>query len=96
MSKKILITTTTSESKIKYTIEKIREYLAAKNYEGEIDFEGANVYTMKIDEIAPDVVVLIGPRSFSCDAPIIDGSGFVTKVSTLVDAACEKIYQAIQ
>lgn len=95
MSRKILIATSTSESKITYTIKILSSYLQQTGL-SDIRFEGANVYTMNLQEIAPDLIVLIGPNNFDTSVPVIDGSSFLTKIDAMMNGTCEKIFHALQ
>ena len=92
MKKKILVATGTSQHKLEAAVNYIKEYCDKKGID--VDVEGANVYTAKIEDINPDVIVLIGPNNIKLDIPIIPGLALVTQLGK--DATCDKIIEALK
>lgn len=92
MKKKILVATGTSQHKLEAAVNYIKEYCVKKVID--VDVEGANVYTMNIEAISPDVIVLIGPNNIKLDVPIISGLAFVTQLGR--DATCDKIIESLK
>ena len=88
--KRVLIASGTSENKMKFAVATIEEYLQSKGIT-DVDVSAKNVYTMNLAAIDPDVIVLIGPRTFETSKPVIDGRAFITKIDAMVQGACEEI-----
>ena len=89
--KKILVATGTSENKKGFAVDYIQHYLAAKGIQAQV--VSANIYTLDIAGIQPDVIVAIGPVNFQTYIPVITGTAFVTKIG--MDAVCESIVHAL-
>ena len=90
--KKILVATGTSQHKLEFAVNYIKEYCVKEKID--VDVEGANVYTANIEVINPDVIVLIGPNNIKLDIPIVSGLAFVTKLG--MEATCDKIIQNLK
>ncbi|MBO1001999.1 hypothetical protein [Pseudogracilibacillus auburnensis] len=76
--KKVLVATGTSVNKMNSVAETIKKMCADKNVE--VDVVAKNIYEVKLDEINPDVIVLLGPNKLETDIPIIDGIAFMTTI----------------
>ena len=92
--KKVLVATGTSENKKKYAVATIESYLEEKGISG-VEVTAENVYKMDLGALNPDVIVLIGPRSFDTSVPVIDGRAFITKIDAMVRDTCEEICVAL-
>jgi len=90
MSKTILIATGTSMNKRNRAVNTVVEFLKKKGI-GDVNVVADNAYTMNLAAIKPDVIVLIGPKTFTTTAPILDGTAFVTQIASQVTETCEKI-----
>ena len=90
--KKILVVTGTSLHKLEAAVNYIKEYCVKKEIDAEI--EGANVYTANIEDINPDVIVLIGPNNIKLDIPVVSGLAFVTQMG--MESTCDKIIEALK
>jgi len=90
MGKKILITTGTSMHKREKAESTIRGYLRGKGIQ-DVEIITENVYTMDLTAIKPDLIVLIGPKNFKTDIPIVDGTAFITQIDSMVSDTCKKI-----
>lgn len=90
MSKKILIATGTSANKRTRAVNTLSEYLKAKGL-GDVSVVAENAYGLDLAAIKPDVIVLIGPKTFKTDVPVVDGTAFITQIASMVDQTCEKI-----
>lgn len=93
--KRVLIASGTSENKMKFAVTTIEEYLQSKGIT-DVDVSAKNVYTMNLAAIDPDVIVLIGPKTFETSKPVIDGRAFITKIDAMVQGACEEIASHIK
>lgn len=92
MSKKIVVATGTSQHKMEFAVNYIKEYCYKKKLDVEV--EGVNVYTADIQELDPSVVVLIGPNSTKIDKPVVLGTSFVTKIG--MERTCEDIVKYLK
>jgi PTS system galactitol-specific IIB component len=92
--KKILIASGTSDNKKKFAKETIEKNLKDR---GIVDVEvlAENVYTLNIESIKPDLVVLIGPNTMKVNVPIVSGIAFITKISSQIDSTCEEIVKKL-
>lgn len=88
--KKVLVATGTSENKKKYAVTTIETYLTGQGIT-EVEVTAENVYEMDLATLNPDIIVLIGPRSFDTNIPVIDGRAFITKIDAMVKSTCEEI-----
>lgn len=93
--KRVLIASGTSENKMKFAVATIEKYLQSKGIT-DVDVSAKNVYTMNLAAIDPDVIVLIGPKTFETSKPVIDGRAFITRIDAMVQAACEEIASHIK
>lgn len=95
MGKKVLVATGTSQNKQNYAVSKIIDYLS---HQGVADVEvlSENVYKMDLAEINPDVIVLIGPKTFETTAPVIDGRGFITKIESMEGSALSEVLSHVR
>ena len=90
--KKILVATGISQHKLEGAVNYIKEYCVKKEIDAEV--EGVNVYTANIEEINPDVIVLIGPNNIKLDIPVVSGLAFVTQMG--METTCDKIIEALK
>lgn len=90
MSNKVLVATGTSQNKQNYAVRKITEYLSQKGV-ADVEVLSENVYTMDLAGIDPDVIVLIGPKTFETSVPVIDGRGFITKIESMEASALAEV-----
>ena len=93
--KKILVASGTSQNKMTFAAAAIEQYLQSKGI-ADVDVSAENVYTMDLDALNPDIIVLIGPKTFKTSKPVIDGRAFITKIDAMVQAACEEIASHIK
>ncbi|MBU3182984.1 hypothetical protein [Clostridium psychrophilum] len=82
----------TSQHKLEAAVNYIKEYCVKKVIDVEV--ESASVYTMNIETINPDVIVLIRPNNIKLDVPVISGLAFVTQLGR--DATCDKIIASLK
>lgn len=92
MTNKIIVATGTSQHKMEFAVDYIKQYCVNKGIDVEV--EGVNVYTANIEAMNPDVIVLIGPNNIKIDKPIILGTAFVTKLG--MEATCDKIIKYLK
>jgi PTS system galactitol-specific IIB component len=78
MAKKVLVATGTSVNKLKFAVDTIKSMAAARG--AELDVVGANIYDVKLEDVNPDLIVVIGPVKFDTKAPIVSGMAFITKM----------------
>lgn len=78
MAKKVLVASGTSTNKMKFAVDTIKSICAGKGVDVEVKAE--NIYDVKLENEAPDVIVIIGPNSFKTDIPIVSGMAFITKM----------------
>ena len=90
MGKKILIATGTSVNKRTRAVSTLSDYLKAHGLDG-VAVVAENVYGMDLAAIKPDVIVLIGPKTFKTDIPVVDGTAFITQIASMVSQTCEKV-----
>jgi len=90
MGKKILIATGTSQNKRTRALNTVADYLKKKGLK-DVTVVAENVYSMDLNAIKPDVIVLIGPKTFKTDVPVVDGTAFITQIASMVSDACQKI-----
>lgn len=93
--KKILVASGTSRNKMKFAAATIERYLQSKGI-ADVDVSTENVYIMDLADVDPDIIVLIGPKTFKTSKPVIDGRAFITKIDAMVQAACEEIASHIK
>ena len=67
MAKKVLVASGTSQNKMKFAEDTIRQICAQKGVEVEVTT--ANIYDVNIDSVKPDVIVIIGPNKFNYNYP---------------------------
>ena len=77
---KILVATSTSQNKMNKVVELLQEGLAKHNITAEVVAE--NVFEVKIAEVNPDVIVLVGINKLDTQIPTIDGVPFMTGIGT--------------
>jgi hypothetical protein len=94
MGKKVLIATGTSANKRTRAVAALTDYFKAKGH-ADVTVVADNVYTMDLGAIKPDVIVLIGPKSFTTTVPIIDGTAFITQIASMVADTCKKVEAAL-
>ena len=94
MGKKVLIATGTSTNKRNRASNTLAEYLKSRGM-ADVAVVSENVYTMDLAAIRPDVIVLIGPKSFTTSVPVIDGTAFVTNIAAMVAETCKKVEAAL-
>jgi PTS system galactitol-specific IIB component len=87
MKNKIVVATGTSQHKMEFAVDYIKQYCQKSGFEAEV--LGVNVYEADFQALDPTVIVLIGPNKVTIDRPIIIGTAFITKLG--MDEACEKI-----
>jgi|GEM_PF-941191 len=87
MKNKVIVATGTSQHKMEFAVDYIRQYLEKNGYPA--DVEGVNVYEADFRALNPDVIVLIGPNKVDIDRPVVMGTPFITRMK--MDAACEEI-----
>ncbi|WP_232698447.1 hypothetical protein [Brevibacillus daliensis] len=90
--KKILVATGTSANRMNKAAGFIAEKCKARGIEVEI--VSGNIYEVKVEEVNPDVIVLIGNNTFKTDIPIINGTAFVTQIG--MDQTVDQIIQKLQ
>lgn len=88
--KTVLIASGTSENKKKFAVETISAYLKKKGI-SDVKVVAENVYTVNVEAVNPDVIVLIGPNTLKATVPVIQGVPFITRLAAQMDAACEEI-----
>lgn len=89
--KKILVATGTSQNKLKFACDYIKNYMDTKGYDVEV--VGGSIYEVDISQIKPNLIVAIGPHSFDKSIPIIMGLPFITKIN--MDECCEEISHSL-
>ncbi|GAB2546184.1 PTS sugar transporter subunit IIB [Gracilibacillus alcaliphilus] len=77
---KVLVATGTSQNKMNKVVDILQSGLAAKGVTAEIVAE--NIYETNVEEVNPDVIVLVGVNKLETDIPTIDGVPFITGVGT--------------
>lgn len=87
MKNKIVVATGTSQHKLEFAVDYIKQYCGKKGFEAEV--LGVNVYEADFKALDPTVIVLIGPNTVTVDKPVVLGTAFITKLG--MDGACEKI-----
>lgn len=78
MGKKILVATGTSNNKMNFAVQTIKDKCAGKGIEVEVI--GANIYQVDIEKENPDLIVIIGPNRFETTKPMVSGMSFITKI----------------
>ncbi len=91
MAKKVLVATGTSMNKLNFAVESIRKLCAQKSVDVEVI--GANIYEVDVNQVNPDVIVVIGKQDFTTDKPVISGMAFVTKMG--IEKTVEDIIAAL-
>lgn len=94
----IIIATTTSENKKKYTEERIVSYLQNNNIDiANINITAENIYTVNIEVLrGADLIVLIGAAPPNLGVPIIDGTAFIAKIPSMEEETCKKILSVVK
>jgi PTS system galactitol-specific IIB component len=87
MKNKIVVATGTSQHKLEFAVDYIKQYCNKNGYEAEV--LGVNVYQADFQALDPSVIVLIGPNKVTIDRPVVVGTAFITKMG--MDEACAKI-----
>ncbi|WP_152657859.1 hypothetical protein [Oceanobacillus sp. CFH 90083] len=75
---KVLVATGTSQNKMNKVVELLKSGLADRNMEAEIVAE--NIYETNVEDINPDVIVLVGVNKLDTEIPTIDGVPFITGI----------------
>lgn len=91
---KVLVASGTSHNKMQFAVATIEAYLRSRGIDA-VEVSAENVYTVDLAAIDPDVIVLIGPKTFETSKPVVDGRAFITKIDAMVQAACEAIASAL-
>ncbi len=75
---KVLVATGTSQNKMNKVVELLQAGLNDKNVEAEI--VAGNIYETNVEDINPDVIVLVGVNKLDTEIPTIDGVPFITGI----------------
>ncbi|HWQ80185.1 MAG TPA: hypothetical protein VN381_15265 [Anaerovoracaceae bacterium] len=78
MAKKVLVASGTSANKMRFAVDTIKRIAAEKGADVEVVAE--NIYDVKLENVNPDVIVIIGPNKFDTKIPIVSGMAFITKM----------------
>lgn len=89
--KKVLVAAGTSQNKMNAVAETIRTMCAERGVEVETVAE--NLYQVDLQQVAPDVIVLLGVNQFDTDIPTVSGVPFLTRMGT--ERAIEEIIQKL-
>lgn len=87
MKNRIVVATGTSQHKLEFAVDYIKQYCQKKGFEAEV--LGVNVYEADFKALDPTVIVLIGPNTVTVDKPVVLGTAFITRLG--MDGPCEKI-----
>lgn len=91
MAKKVLVATGTSMNKLNFAIDNIKKICEQKSVDVEVI--GANIYEVDVNQVNPDVIVVIGKQDFTTDKPVISGMAFVTKMG--IEKTVDEIIAAL-
>lgn len=89
----IVIASSTSENKKKYTAEKIAAFLKMHDINLEnVKISFQNVYTADNKTLEhADIVVLIGSHNGILSVPVVDGTAFIARIPSMEEMACKEI-----
>ena len=73
-----MVASGTSVNKMKFAVDTIKNIAAAKGVE--LDVTAENIYDVKLEDVSPDVTVIIGPNKFETDIPVVRGMAFITRM----------------
>lgn len=75
---KVLVATGTSQNKMNKVVDLLQSGLNDENIEAEI--VAGNIYEINMEDINPDVIVLVGVNKLDTEIPTIDGVPFITGI----------------
>ncbi|MFM1652504.1 hypothetical protein ACI7RC_10435 [Brevibacillus sp. B_LB10_24] len=90
--KKILVAAGTSQNKMNGVAGTIKSMCEARGVAVEVVAE--NLYEVDLDQVAPDLIVLMGVNQFQTEIPTVSGVPFLTKMG--MDQAIDDIIKRLQ
>ncbi|MBP1040882.1 hypothetical protein I6N95_07680 [Vagococcus sp. BWB3-3] len=85
--KTVLVASGTSQNKLKFATSFIDTYLNERGIA--VKVVGESIYEVKLKEVEPTVIVVIGPHSFGEEYPVVNGMAFITKMG--MEQCCDDI-----
>lgn len=90
--KKILVAAGTSQNKMNGVAETIQTMCRERGIE--VVAQAANLYQVDLDEVKPDLIVLLGANRFDTNIPTVSGMPFLTKIG--MEQAIEEIIRQLK